>query len=198
MLTGVVTILLLIVALLAIPLTLTFRVFWQQDLKNDFELKWIFGLVHVRFPSPQLKAPSPVHEDTKQINGRFDRPTRKKKQHFFVAIWNKKFRRRILKYIRDLWHSVHKENISLHMRIGLGDPADTGQLWAIFGPMSGILASIQEASIDIQPEFLDTTFELDSSGSIRIIPLQMIFLTVALMLSPPMWQGIRQMRKALL
>jgi hypothetical protein len=43
---------------------------------------------------------------------------------------------------------------------------------------------------------MDATFELDGSGSIRIIPLQLIVLTLALLLSPPVWQGIRQMRPA--
>jgi Protein of unknown function (DUF2953) len=99
-----------------------------------------------------------------------------------------------MRFVRDLWHVVHKKDVVLRVRIGLGDPADTGQLWAIVGPVAGVLANIQEALIDIEPEFRDATFELDSSGTLRVIPLQVLYMTVALLLSPPVWQGIRQMR----
>ena len=144
-------------------------------------------------PLVSIKGTSPEGEELEQKIGRFERSFRKK-QNVFAVVRQKPFRRRIIRFISDLWHAVHKKNVSLRVRVGLGDPADTGQLWAIVGPVAGILANIQEASIKIEPEFFDTTFELDSSGSIRLIPLQMIYLTVALLLSPPVWQGIRQMR----
>lgn len=195
MLTGVVAFLLLLVALLAIPVTLTFKVSWRGVFQNDIELRWPLGLVRVRIPSRQRKAPYPAREETQQVIGRLGRSSRKK-QNFFVIVQRKQFRRRIIRFVNDLWHAVHKKNVSLRIRIGLGDPADTGQLWGIFGPISGMLANVEEASVEIEPEFLDTTFELDSSGNVRIIPLQMIYLTVALLLSPPVWQGIRQIRAA--
>ena len=84
----------------------------------------------------------------------------------------------------------------MRLRIGLDDPADTGRLWALVGPVSGLLANIHEVSIEIEPEFFETIIELNSNGTIRVIPLQIIFLTAALLLSPPFWQGMQQMRKA--
>lgn len=195
MLTGVMVFLLLLIALLAIPVTLSFKVSWQHNLQNDIELQWAFGLVRVRIPAFQPKPPSAEFEELGHRIGRFERSSRKKK-NVFAVVRQKRFRRRIIRFINDLWHAVHKKNLRLRVRVGLGDPADTGQLWAICGPVAGILANVQEASINIEPEFLDTTFELDSSGSIRIIPLQMICLTVALLLSPSVWHGIKQMRVA--
>lgn len=193
MLTGVLLVLLLLFALLAIPVTLTFHVSWQQVFQNDIRLKWAFGLVRVRIPSYRSKAPSREGEEPKKKIGRFERSSRKG-QNVFSAFRQKKFRRRVIRFVSDLCHAVYKENVSLRVRVGLGDPADTGQLWAILGPAAGILANVQEASIEIEPEFFETTLELDSSGSIRLIPLQMIYLTVALLLSPPVWRGIKQMR----
>ncbi len=195
MLTGVMAFLMLLIALLAIPLTLTFQVSWQQVFQNDFKLQWAFGLVRVRIRSFQPKVPSLGDEELEQGIRRFERLSGKK-QNVFAVVRQKNIRRRIIRFIIDLWHAVHKKNVSLRVRVGLGDPADTGRLWAIFGPVAGILTNVKEASIKIEPEFFDTTFELDSSGSIRVIPLQMIYLTVALLLSPTVWQGIRQMRIA--
>lgn len=193
MLTVVVAFLLLIIALLAIPVTLTFQMSWQQEFQSDIELLWLFGLVRIRFSSPQSKRPSREGEERVQKISRLERSSRKK-QNVIAVVRQKSFRRRIIRLTRDFWHAIHKRNVSLRVRVGLGDPADTGQLWAVVGPVAGILSSVKEASIEIVPEFFDNTFELDSSGNIRLIPLQMIYLTVGLLLSPPLWQGIKQMR----
>lgn len=193
MLTGLVTFLLLLTALLAVPITLTFRMSWQQEFQDEIRLLWLFGLIRIRLPS--FKPKPPVQEDGKraQKTGRLERSSRNR-QHVFAVVWQKSFRRRIIRFISDCWHAIHKRDVRLHLRIGLGDPADTGQLWAVVGPVAGILSNAKEASIEIVPEFLDETFELDSSGNIRLIPLQMLYLTVGLLLSPPVWQGIKQMR----
>lgn len=83
----------------------------------------------------------------------------------------------------------------MHLRIGLGDPADTGQLWALMGPVAGVLANCKGASFEIEPEFYEETFELDSSGRIEFVPLQILYLTIAMLLSPPVWRGIKEMRR---
>ena len=192
MLTGIAIFLLLIALLLAIPVTLTFQVYWQQVAKGDIELQWAFGLVRVRLPASRFDAPSTEKEPEQTID-----PVARsiqKKRSIFTVFRRKEFRQRIIRFIRDVWHGVHKEHLCLAIRMGLGDPADTGQLWVILGPVAGMLAVVQEASIRIEPDFVDTTFMLDSSGTIRIIPVQMLYLVIALLLSPPFWKGILQLR----
>jgi hypothetical protein len=111
-----------------------------------------------------------------------------------AAIRQPSFRRRLLRFVRDLWRAIHKKNVQLMIRIGLGDPADTGQLWAACGPLSGVLARVRDVRITIMPDFLDSTFEVDSSGTIRVIPLQFATLALGLLLSPSIWRGIMLMR----
>ena len=193
MLTGVVAFLLLLIALLAIPVTLTFKMTWQQAFQGDIMLLWLFGLVRVHLPSFQSKATSPEGVGLAQKIDRFEQLSRKK-HSVFAVVWQKAFRQRIIKFICDFWHVVHKRDVSLRVRLGLGDPADTGQLWAVIGPVAGMLSNAKEASIEIEPEFFDTTFELDSSGNIRLIPLQIIYFTVGLLLSPAVWQEVKRIR----
>lgn len=194
MLTGVAAFLLLIIAILAIPVTLTFKLSWEEAFKSDTKLLWAFGLVRVRIPTDKTRTTSSQDQKAGQKR-RKPEHTPGRKRNVFAAIRQASFRRRLIRFMRELWRAVHKEDLTLRLRLGLGDPADTGQLWAIVGPMAGVLANVPEASIAIEPEFLDATLELDSSGSIRLIPLQMIFLAGALLLSPAVWQGISQMRK---
>lgn len=193
MLTGLTAFLLLLIALLAIPVTLTFEVSWRQVLHSDIKLRWAFGLVRVTIPPIEPGKPATEGEEPGQKVGRHERSP-SKKHNIFAVVRQKKLRRRIFRFLGDFWHAIHKKDLSLRVRIGLGDPADTGQLWAVCGPVAALLANVRDVSIDIEPEFLDAIFELDSSGSLRIIPLQLVYLTVALLLSPPVWQGIRTIR----
>ena len=45
-------------------------------------------------------------------------------------------------------------------------------------------------------DVLDTTFEVDGSGTIRIIPLQLVMISLGLLFSPPIWRGIMSMRRS--
>lgn len=200
MLIGMLAFLLLLLVLLAIPLTLTYQVSWRQVFQGDVHLCWAFGLLRLRLPvSQDMKPASTDRRSSKEHAGKKpvrEKPRSRKKLNPMAAIRMKSFRRRILRFLHDLWHIIKKRDVQLRLRIGLGDPADTGQLWAVVGPLSGMLFKFREVAINIEPEFMDATFEMDSSGSIRVIPLQMIFLTIGLLLSPALWQGMRQMRAA--
>jgi len=193
-LTGVMVFLLVFIALLAIPVTLTYQLSWRCALEGNMTLQWLFGLVRIQLPSIEAKASNLETEKTTQK--KHEKRPSGKKSNPVAAIRQKSFRQRVYKFVRDFWHAIHKQNLKLRIRIGLGDPAETGQLWAIVGPVSGMLATVKEASIEIEPEFIEPVFELDSSGSIRVIPLQLLYLTIGLFLSPSIWQGITRMRKA--
>lgn len=193
MLTGALLFLLGIVALLAVPVTLSYRVSWQQAFRGGADLRWLFGLVRVQIPSRKPK--TVVSDRQKSARKKRRKAASRKKSGPIAAIRMKPFRQRVFRFIRAVWRAIQKQDLRLRMRIGLGDPADTGQLWAVVGPLSGLLANTREASIEIEPEFIDAIFELDSSGSIRIIPLQLFYLAIGLLLSPCVWQGIRQMRQ---
>ena len=195
MLTGLVMFLLLLITLLAIPIALTFQISWPQTSYDYIKLRWAFGLICLHFPLIHSKNPSPEDvELTQKIDG-FRRSSHNKKK-ILTVIQQTTFRRRIVRFLSDFWHAVYKRDLSLHMRIGLGDPAETGQLWAVIGPVSGVLSNIKEISFEIEPEFFETTFEIDSSGNIRFIPIRIIYLAMIMLLSPPIWRGLRQMRNA--
>ena len=193
MLTGAAVFLLFLVALLAVPMTLRFQVSWRESLRDDVRLQWAFGLLRVRIPlSPAKKPAAEDEEDREESDGSARRP--RKKRNFFAAFRVAKFRQRLFRFLGDFWRAVQKNDLNFRLRLGLGDPAETGQLWAVVGPLAGMLAGVRNASIAIEPEFSDATFELDTSGSIRVVPLQMIYLILGLLLSPSVWQGMRRMR----
>lgn len=187
-------ILLGLVVLLAVPVNLTYRLSWQKKLQGRARLYWLFGLVRVRLAPTGVKQTStggkqlesPVEPESKPVRTNL-RP--------FAALRQQSFRQRILRFVREIWNAFQKQDVYLRIRIGLGDPAETGQLWALFGPLSGLLANIENASVELEPEFIDAVFELDSSGKISVIPLQLVYLALGLLCSPSFWRGLKSMRQ---
>jgi hypothetical protein len=195
MLTGVLIFVLLAVAVLAIPLSLTYDVSSRSGYRNDAVIDWAFGLLQFRIPTDR---PTPAPADADNTRPTDNRATRSSDAApiAFAAIGQKAFRRRLFRFAADLWRAIRKDDVRLNVRLGLSDPADTGQLWAIIGPIAGMLAYTDGAAISIVPDFFDATLEMDSHGIVRLVPLHIISLAVALMLSPAVWQGIQAMRRA--
>jgi len=199
MLTGVAAFLSILIALLAIPVGLTFHVAWPDYVLNDVKLRWAFGLIRINIPSARLsahlegssqKAEIPKHDirDSRRSTG--------KTRSILALVRQDKLRKRIVRFIKKQWHAITKKDLYLRVRVGLGDPADTGRLWAVFGPLAGMFANARSVSIEIEPDFADVTFDVDSSGSIQLIPLQVLYHIAALMMSPTVWIGIWQSRTA--
>lgn len=195
MLIGTAIFLSLVVIVLALPVTLTYQLSWKKTLSADVRLNWAFGLVRADVSPDSAKSRSEKSVADRKKKGRRSTP-RGRKGNVMAAIRERSFRQRILRFVSDLWHAVHKKNVELLVRLGLGDPADTGRLWAALGPLSGTLARMRDARIVVEPDFLDATFEVDSSGTIRVIPLQFVILALGLLVSPPVWRGIMLMRTA--
>ena len=194
MLTGLLVLLLAVVALLTIPVNVLFHLSWPDVRENDVRLLWAFGLVHARLPvEPTGHETSKGEPDKAERRKR--RPSRKGKANLWPALRQSPFRQRALRFMRDVWKAIHKQDVRLRMRIGLGDPADTGELWAVMGPVSGVLPSVPDVAIRVEPDFQDETLELAGSGRVRIMPLQFIYLAAGLFLSPAVWRGLRAMRR---
>lgn len=193
MLTVFLIILLVLLAWLAIPIDLVYRVNWDGRLQGEMRLRWLFGLVKVRIP---VDATASAPKTKRRPHSKAQRPKSKHKTHPLAAWRIRAFRQRILKFLRDLWQAIHTRDLHLQLHIGLDDPADTGQLWAFMGPLSAILAQGRDVHIDIAPDFSDSRLEFNSRGDIRIIPLQLLAILFGLLLSPPFWYGLQRMQSA--
>lgn len=194
MLTALLAFLIFIAVLLAIPISLVYRVSWRGHWQANVHLFWMFGLLHVRIPTATTP-PSAKAKHTRHKPARRQKPRTRRTVNPLAAWRLHSFRRRILKFLHDLWRAIHKRDVRLQLLIGMGDPADTGRLWAVVGPVSALLGRSREVRIHFEPEFTETCFEFSSSGNIRVIPVQLLGLTLALLVSPVFWYGMRQLRR---
>ena len=185
-------ILVVFVALLAIPFEIIFKIQSQQERQSDIAIVWLFGVV--RFPvSGAPGRPSKKPKKTKKLSKRKGKTNfRAIKSLFF----NARFRNRLIKFVKDVFKTIHIISFYLRIRLGLDDPADTGRLWAYLGPLAVYLTTLSNATISLVPDFQTETLDYDGSGRVRIVPLQVIFTVLAFVFSPITIQALWRMRKA--
>jgi len=159
--------------------------------------RWLFGLVRFQFRIPQaVKArlrPAPVVCEKAKLPRQ--REQKASAGELLSLIKQPAFRQRGYKFICDMLRATHARNLFLRLRIGLGDPADTGRLWAIIGPIAAMAQNFRSVAVRIEPEFIDPVFEIESHGRFRLVPIQFVALTVAFMLSPTMLRAWRDLRR---
>ena len=186
--------LLFFVLVLALPLDVSFDGRWPDAGSNRLVLGWAFGVLS--FDINAGGSSSAADADNDDVSTTRQSPSRHKRESSpWPSIWSRalrtpEVRRRIWRFAHDLWSAVHKRDIFIGARIGLETPADTGQLWAVLGPASVVLAAVPECVIAVRPDFDEEAFELTGRGQVRVYPIEVLGVLVALVLSPPLWRLI--------
>ena len=193
--------LVLLIVSLAIPISMNYYITRNQQLQGYANVNGFFGLMkfQTRFPrEPENKSKDETKSLRRKKNPSPDKakPSNTKNNMKGVALLKQStFRRHIMHFIKRIFAASHAQDLYLRCRIGLSDPADTGMLWAVMGPLSAMLKNVQTITIDLQPEFTDSVIEIESHGRFQLIPIQFIALTLVFILSPTTIQAWRTMQQ---
>lgn len=184
----------LLVTLLAIPLSMNLSIINDQGMQAHAQFRWLFGLVKFQATFPG-ETQTPAHK--KMPLTKKHKPSRSSNNvHGFATLFKQSaYRRHIINFIKTLFRASHAKDLFLRLRIGLGDPADTGRLWAVVGPLSAMLKNSHDTKIEIEAEFIDSVIEIESHGNFTLIPLQFIALVIAFILSPMSIRAWRTMQR---
>lgn len=189
-----------LVALFAIPIDLVFNInrVSQNDglLHGQVKVRWLFGLLNFRINVPDKQAPHKGLERNKSDNKKKSKADRKSADtsQLIKLLKQSPFRRRLFKFVKDLLRASHYHDLFLRLRIGVGDPAETGQLWILLGPLAVMARHLRGATVRIEPEFIDPVFDVRSHGKFRIIPLELLLLVIGFVLSPASIRGWHSLR----
>jgi hypothetical protein len=184
----------LVLLLLAVPVDVEFRLEGIEPFTGQVAVRWLFGLVRYRIPVARVGEPAPMPEAKPKAELERARPeARGRHRDVLAALRQAAFRRRVYRLLEDLVRAVRLRRLRLLMRLGLGDPADTGRLWAAVGPLNA-LATLRNAELRIEPEFADPVFEFQADGRVLLVPLRFLILAVAFALSPPTIRAWRTLR----
>lgn len=181
-----------LVLLLTVPLQVAFRVEGIEAFSARITLRWLFGLVSFRICLPR-GARCPARE-TRAAKARTAAKRGKRGGGFDLpaALRQAAFRKRLFRLVRDLLAAAHLHRLQLRMRLGLGDPADTGRLWALLVPLQLMVQQMRHADVQVEPDFIDAAFVFQAQGRLLLIPLQLLALLIGFALSPASiraWRG---------
>ena len=177
---------LLIVLVLCIPLDLTLHIDIHGRLKVRTRLVWLFGLV-----SKEIRRGEKKPRD-KSREAREKRKPRKKKRNVktvFQILRTKGLLKQFKRLLKDILTRFKIRDLRVNLRIGLDNPADTGLLFAIIGPITSLLKSPQH--IRLQPAFDEAVLEGDLSGAVRLQPIQLVVPLLRFTLSIPTMRALK-------
>jgi len=181
-----------LLALLAIPVNLAFSVQCHDGrLEGGGTLGWFFGLarLHLGKHRGQTHAKQPKRPKVKRRHRRHGSARR-----IMAMLRREGFGWRVLRLAQDLLLHIDIRDLSMDVRLGLDDPADTGRLWAVVGPLAAMLALLPATRIAVKPVFSSEAFEVDGKGDIRIIPAQLLLVMLIFVLSPATLRVLYAMR----
>jgi hypothetical protein len=194
------TIAVLIVAALALPVSLEIEVELADRLRGHAHLRWLLGIVHVTLGGnqPRVIAAAASHaEEATAAPAKAKKPVKRKPARGgrrIIAVLRTGLMDRLIQLWMDLVHQIHIDRFMLHARYGLDDPADTGQLCGVLVPLH-VFATVKRLDVRLTPDFDQPIAAGTFSGAISVRPLSVIGLLVAFVSSPPAWRAFRAWRR---
>lgn len=131
---------------------------------------WLFGLVRQEIAGKKGK-PSEKKRAT--------RAGRKRRRADIMLIFRvlktKGLLKRLQELLKDMFSRFNFRDLVADFKVGLGDPADTGLLFAIIGPATALFGSSRLYQIKLEPDFGDdAVLQGYSYGVIRLRPIQLV------------------------
>lgn len=171
-----------LLALLAVPVDVAFAACRRERFEARLTIRWLWGWVPL--PAPQGGRRKPRSAKPKRARRR--KPGKPSGVRRALAmVRSEDFPRRVLRLLRDLLRSVHVRRFDFDLRVGLDDPADTGRLWGLIGPVTALLTLPSPARIVVTPEFAEPLLHLDAHAEARIVPAGLLAVLIVFLLSPP-------------
>ncbi len=186
---------LIVIWLLSVPIEINLTIDTNSTNKLQFRTKWLYGLV--TFQSSKFKLGEQTNKGIRKT-----KKTRKykKKQkpsnngnarRFILAmIKSKGFLKRIIQFISDCIKSIRFRDTQISVLVGLGDPADTGNIVAILAPIFLWLRLGPISNATFEADYYHLIFRFTASAKIRVIPLDYVRLIFCLLISPTLWRSV--------
>ena len=161
----------LLLFVLCVPLDLVLHADVYGKPKVRLRFTWLFGLVSREVAREKKKKPK-----EKKIAAKAKKKHRRGSARVIFSILRTKG---VLRHIKELLKGVFSclkfRDLIADFKIGLGDPADTGLLFAIIGPATAFLGSSRLHQLRVEPSFGDdAVLQGYSNGTVRLRPIQLV------------------------
>jgi len=160
----------LLLFLLCLPIELSVRAELRERRRLQLKFTWLFGLVNREITGKKEK-----RGEKKETGKSTKKRRRLDPRIIFSIIQNKGLLPRLKTLVKDLFSRLKFRDLAADLTIGLGDPGDTGMLFAFIGPVTAFFGSSHRHRIAIKPSFdSEAVLHGDTKGTIKIYPVQLI------------------------
>ncbi len=188
----------LVLALLAVPVDLAFSVTKEEWFESTARLGWLFGLIGTDLGGDKKKPKD--DEGDEEVKEKEEKPKKKGKGRgagaLFAVLRSRGFIGNCVRLAERLLRTPRVRELKIVLRVGLGDPAETGMLLAMLNPPLAIVAANSSFDITVEPDFYEEVLEGCLRGSVRVVPIRLIPSLVAFGLSPTTIRGLWAMWRA--
>ena len=178
---------LLVILVLSVPVELTVRLITPEKPRVRFLLRWLFGLVRWEIKPEKTEKPARKGKvaRAKPLGRRIGQA-----RVILALLGTRGLVRRSLKLISDVLGHLKIRGLKVDLRLGLSDPASTGLLFAIIGP---ILALWHPPGVKLSPGFEGAVFAGELIGNIRVIPGQLVIAVLSFIFSRPVLRAVKRL-----
>ena len=94
---------------------------------------------------------------------------------FIVILKTRGFLKRTAVLVKDMLKTLRFKHLSVYLRIGLDDAADTGLIFSVLSPVVSLLDYFSDCSVRLEPSFVDeAVFEGYFNGTVRLQPIRLV------------------------
>jgi len=162
------SLIILFLVLLSLPLDVVARLEVADRLEFKAGFRWCFGLVHKDF---ERKKPA---EETKKEKKKWWRRRPPDLRRFTGVLRNGGFLRSLRLFVIGCLRQLHFRELQAHFRVGLGDPFETGMMFAFLAPAVLALDNIPSERVQLRPSFSLDGIYGEASGQVRVFPVRLI------------------------
>lgn len=159
---------LLFVLLLAVPVDLAFSVERDGNFRLRMRVGWMFGLIGKDIGGRKKKRREEGVEKEKP------KKRRGSAKALLAALTTEGFPQKLFSFVRDILRLSKIRQFRMNFRVGLGDPAETGMLFAVLAPAMLVIRSFSSADIQLEPDFEQERLQGYCKGNIRAVPIKLV------------------------
>jgi len=181
----------LLIMLLAVPIDIEYEFNNRLEKKSRTRIIWLFGLINV-----ELK------ESANDFDIEFEKPKKKRRSKsksgikpILAALKSEGFLRRTLKFLKDIFNIAEIKNLQAKLSFGLGDPADTGQLYGLMSPVFAFLYAVPRVNVSFTPIFDRATLDAEINAALRIVPIRFFRAIFRFIVSKEFFRAIKSAYK---
>ena len=159
----------LVILVLSIPVELAFSFEREQQFRARARIGWLFGLVGKTISGGTKQQKEATSAD-------MPRPKKSRKGNLnfrtFISLVRAGTLGDLARLGRRILSTVKMRHLSLRLRVGLDDPADTGVLWGAVAPVVAYAGSLRPGALAMEPDFTGAQFTGRGAVSLRIVPIR--------------------------